>query len=76
MAWCGRRPVEWLLENQAVDARWCLVHATHASDAELAQICARGAVVGLCPITEASLGDGIFPAARVSRSAGPHRHRQ
>lgn len=63
MAWCGRRPVEWLLENQPVDARWCLVHATHASEAELAQISARGAVVGVCPVTEASLGDGIFPAA-------------
>jgi len=70
VAWCGRRPVEWLLENQAVDARWCLVHATHASDTELAQICARDAVVGLCPVTEASLGDGIFPAARFLAQRG------
>lgn len=62
-AWCGRRPVQWLLENQAVDARWCLVHATHVDAGELAGIAARGAVAGLCPITEASLGDGIFPAA-------------
>jgi formimidoylglutamate deiminase len=64
IAWSGRRPVEWLLDNSPVDERWCLVHATHATDAELGGIAARGAVVGLCPVTEASLGDGIFPAAR------------
>jgi formimidoylglutamate deiminase len=63
LAWSGRRPVAWLLEHAPVDERWCLVHATHADDAELAGIAARGAVVGLCPLTEASLGDGIFPAA-------------
>jgi formiminoglutamate deiminase len=62
VAWSGRRPVEWLLENQPVDERWCLVHATHAGPAELAGIAARGAVVGLCPLTEANLGDGVFPA--------------
>ncbi|MGC1729347.1 MAG: formimidoylglutamate deiminase, partial [Steroidobacteraceae bacterium] len=61
--WLGRRPVEWLLENCPVNARWCLVHATHATDAELAGVASRAAVVGLCPITESSLGDGIFPAA-------------
>ncbi len=60
---CGRRPVEWLLENAPVDPRWCLVHATHVTEAELAGIARSGAVVGLCPITEANLGDGIFPAA-------------
>ena len=64
VAWSGRRPIEWLLEAQPLDERWCLVHATHATDSELAGIAARGAVVGLCPITESSLGDGIFPAAR------------
>jgi formimidoylglutamate deiminase len=69
-AWSGRRPLEWLLENQPVDARWCLVHATHATDAELAEVAARGAVVGLCPVTEASLGDGIFPAARFLAHGG------
>jgi formimidoylglutamate deiminase len=63
LAWSGRRPVEWLLEHARVDARWCLVHATHADAAELAGIAARGAVVGLCPLTEANLGDGIFAAA-------------
>ena len=64
IAWSGRRPVEWLLEHTAVDERWCLVHATHVTDAEMQGIAASGAVVGLCPITEANLGDGIFPAAR------------
>jgi formiminoglutamate deiminase len=63
LAWSGRRPIEWLLDAQPVGADWCLVHATHATEAELAGIAACGAVVGLCPITESSLGDGIFPAA-------------
>jgi formimidoylglutamate deiminase len=62
LLWSGRRPIEWLLEHAPVDERWCLVHATHATTAELAGIAARGAVAGLCPMTEASLGDGIFPA--------------
>jgi len=62
-AWSGQRPIEWLLRSQPLDERWCLVHATHATAAELAGIAAAGAVVGLCPITESSLGDGIFPAA-------------
>jgi formiminoglutamate deiminase len=70
VAWSGRRPIEWLLENQAVGERWCLVHATHAAEAELAGVAARGAVVGLCPITEANLGDGIFPAARFCAQHG------
>src|SRR5579864_7802405 len=70
VAWCGRRPVEWLLENCPVDERWCLVHATHASGAELREVAARGAVVGLCPVTEASLGDGIFPAGEFLAAAG------
>src|SRR3984885_15364857 len=62
LAWCGQRPIEWLLDHCALDERWCLVHATHASDAELAGIAQRRAVVGLCPLTESSLGDGIFAA--------------
>ncbi len=70
LAWCGRRPIQWLLENHAVDERWCLVHATHATEAELAGIAARHAVVGLCPVTEASLGDGIFPAAQFFAQGG------
>lgn len=60
MAWCGRRPVEWLLDQQLLDDRWCLIHATHTTAAELAGIAAAGSVAGLCPITEANLGDGVF----------------
>jgi len=66
----GRRPVEWLLDNAPVDARWCLVHATHVTTAELEGIARGGAIVGLCPITEANLGDGIFPAADFVAAGG------
>jgi len=55
-----KRPVEWLLENCAIDGRWCLVHATHMQLGELTALAASGAVAGLCPTTEADLGDGIF----------------
>jgi formimidoylglutamate deiminase len=54
------RPVEWLLENADVDARWTLVHATHLNDREVAAIAGSGATVALCPTTEANLGDGLF----------------
>ena len=57
------RPVEWLLDNAPVDDRWCLVHATRVVDSELRGIAASRAVVGLCPTTEANLGDGLFPLA-------------
>ncbi|HEY4366719.1 MAG TPA: formimidoylglutamate deiminase [Steroidobacteraceae bacterium] len=63
IAWSGRRPVQWLLENAEIDGRWCLVHATHVDAAEKASMIRSGAVAGLCPITEANLGDGIFDAA-------------
>jgi formimidoylglutamate deiminase len=62
LAWCGKRPVEHLYDVQAPDARWCLVHATHMSEGETAALAASGAVAGLCPTTEANLGDGLFPA--------------
>jgi formimidoylglutamate deiminase len=55
------RPVEWLLDHAPVDGRWCLVHATHLSADETARLAATGAVAGLCPTTEANLGDGLFP---------------
>lgn len=55
------RPVEWLLDNMPVDARWCLVHATHMSAQETQRLAQSGAVAGLCPTTEANLGDGLFP---------------
>jgi formimidoylglutamate deiminase len=60
IAWSGRRPVEWLLEHAPVDRRWCLIHATHTTEIEIASLAGSGAVAGLCPLTEASLGDGIF----------------
>ena len=63
LAWCGRRPVALLLDTLPVDGRWCLVHATHVDAGERRRLAASGAVVGLCPITEANLGDGVFPAA-------------
>jgi formiminoglutamate deiminase len=62
LAWSGARPVRWLLDHAPVDRRWCLVHATHVDAGELADMARSGAVAGLCPITEANLGDGIFPA--------------
>ncbi|KFI05952.1 formimidoylglutamate deiminase [Massilia sp. BSC265] len=61
IAFSGRRPVEYLMEQVAVDERWCLVHATHLDAAEVAAIARSGAVAGLCPTTEANLGDGLFP---------------
>jgi formimidoylglutamate deiminase len=62
--WCGRRPVTWLTDTVDLDDRWCLVHATHVDHDELTRIAASGATVGLCPITESNLGDGVFPAAQ------------
>lgn len=56
----GARPVQWLLDNVGLDDKWCLVHATHLDAAELAGAAASAAVVGLCPVTEADLGDGFF----------------
>src|SRR5438034_1530381 len=70
IAWSGRRPIEWLLENAPVDQRWCLIHATHMTAAETASLARSGAVAGLCPVTEASLGDGIFPAREFLDAGG------
>ncbi len=60
----GCRPVELLLDSASVDSRWCLVHATHMTDSEAERLAATGAVAGVCPTTEANLGDGVFGAAR------------
>ena len=57
----GARPVQWLLDNAAVDARWTLVHATHLDAAEVQGIARSGATVAICTTTEANLGDGLFP---------------
>lgn len=66
----GARPVDWLLDQIDVDARWCLVHATHLSKSETARLAASGAVAGLCPTTEANLGDGLFPLAPYLAAGG------
>ncbi|WP_127112944.1 formimidoylglutamate deiminase [Shimia sediminis] len=60
LAHLGARPTEWLLQNAHVDARWCLIHCTQMSDTETRDLATTGAVAGLCPLTESSLGDGIF----------------
>jgi formimidoylglutamate deiminase len=70
IAWSGQRPVEWLLEHAPVDRRWCLIHATHTTATEIAALARSGAVAGLCPVTEASLGDGIFPARELLDAGG------
>jgi formiminoglutamate deiminase len=70
LAWSGQRPIDWLFDHAEVDARWCLVHATHGNQPELARVLASEAVVGLCPITEANLGDGIFPARSFLAAGG------
>ncbi|TFW13717.1 formimidoylglutamate deiminase [Duganella callida] len=70
LAWSGRRPVEWLLDQVEVDRRWCLIHATHLTEEEIGGIARSGAVAGLCPTTEANLGDGLFPLERFVAQGG------
>ncbi|MBF8733319.1 formimidoylglutamate deiminase [Pseudomonas guariconensis] len=70
LAWSGRRPLQWLYENVEVDARWCLVHATHAEADEVSAMARSRAVAGLCLTTEANLGDGIFPAVDFMAQGG------
>ena len=66
----GARPVQWLLANADVDARWTLVHATHLDDAEVQGLARSGATVALCPTTEANLGDGLFPLRAYLQAGG------
>jgi len=61
LAWSGARPVAWLLDHAPVDEHWTLIHATHINAQETALMAKSKAIAGLCPITEANLGDGIFP---------------
>ena len=61
LAHFGKRPVQWLLDNVELDKHWCLIHATHLDEQERKGIIAKQAIAGLCPTTEANLGDGIFP---------------
>ena len=70
VAWSGRLPVEWLLDTHDVGSRWCLVHATHMTGEETRALAATGAVAGLCPTTEANLGDGLFPLGAYLEAGG------
>jgi formimidoylglutamate deiminase len=70
VAWSGARPVQWLLDNTQIDARWCLIHCTHMTNEEVAGLARSGAVAGLCPITESNLGDGIFAGVEYEGAGG------
>jgi formimidoylglutamate deiminase len=70
IAWSGLPPVRWLLEHAPVGPRWCLVHATHMTPDEARDAARTGAVAGLCPTTEANLGDGLFDMAHWREGAG------
>jgi len=70
LEWCGERPLEHLLRIAPVDHRWCVIHATHMSDEETAALAGSGAVAGLCPTTEANLGDGLFNLAAFLDAGG------
>ncbi len=66
----GARPVQWVLENMPIDERWCMIHCTQMTGDETRRLARTGAVAGLCPITESSLGDGIFDCRRWLQSQG------
>ncbi len=70
LAHTGLRPVALLARTVDIDQRWCLIHATHADAAERELINTSAAIVGLCPTTEADLGDGLFPAAELIAAGG------
>ncbi len=70
LSWSGERPVEWLLNHMQVDRRWCLVHCTQTTGDEIARLAASGAVAGICPSTEANLGDGVFALLPYLRQQG------
>ncbi len=70
LEWSGKRPVEWLLENGQVDNKWCFIHCTHMTPDETRALAASGVVAGLCPTTEANLGDGIFPLVDYFQAGG------
>lgn len=70
VSWCNARPVEYLFDSFNVDQRWCLIHATHMTEAETSQLAGSGAVAGLCPTTEGNLGDGFFNATQYFAEKG------
>jgi formimidoylglutamate deiminase len=69
-AYCGKRPVQWVLENLPVNERFHLIHATHLDDDELKKLAVSKARVVLCPSTEGNLGDGIFRMQEYVKSGG------
>ena len=70
LAWSGQRPVEWLLDHVGPDSRWCHIHATHMTEDEAVRLARTGGVAGLCPSTEADLGDGIFQFHAFTEAGG------
>ena len=70
VAGLGARPIEWLLGSAGLDARWCVIHATHMTGSERRGLAHSGAVAGLCPLTEANLADGLFPLASYRHDGG------
>lgn len=66
----GARPVEWALDNLPLDTRWCLIHLTQMTPKETETLAKTGVVAGLCPLTEASLGDGVFDGIRWAEADG------
>lgn len=70
LAFSGARPMEWLLRNMPVDSRWCLIHSTHMTAEETVELAQTGAIAGLCPVTEANLGDGIFNGTEFRAAGG------
>ncbi len=70
VVWSGRRPVEYLYDHFEVNSNWCLIHATHMTDQETTLLAQSGAVAGLCPTTEANLGDGFFNATQFLNENG------
>lgn len=70
LAGLGARPVDWLLDHAGIDQRWTLVHATHLVARERQRLAQSGSVAGLCPLTEATLGDGLFPLVEYNASGG------
>ena len=66
----GKRPIQFLLDSFPIDNSWCLIHATHMDSEEITRLSNSGAVAGLCPTTEANLGDGLFPASQFLSSGG------
>jgi len=70
LAHYGKRPVQWLLDNAELDKHWCLIHATHINEEERKGIITKQAIAGICPTTEANLGDGVFPTTEFMAENG------